>query len=447
MSMQLHFPLLRHEGRDMTTTRPLSTIVRILPVLILGCISEPLLAHDADHSALEARIAHLEALVGTLTGEAPKAAAQPAPAPTPYQAAEEPSSTYAFGGYIKFDSMFSEYSGGDLAPGSIGSQFYVPAAIPVGGEQGEHPDADIQGRESRLHFRSDHILANGNRLSTYVETDFFVSPGGNEVVSNSFNPRLRHAFFKYDNWLFGQTWSTFQDVGALPENLDFIGPSESTTFVRQAQVRYRHGNWEFSAENPETTITPFGGGATVVSDDGGMPDLVGRYSFNYSDGYIKAAMLFRRLSCTELNIDHREPAYGLSVSGKHMIGDDDIRWMATTGHGIGRYLGLNTANDAVLDDNNELEATDQWGAFISLRHFWADKWRSNLTLGYLNNDHDTELTGTSVTSDVYSVHLNLLYEPVPRMTVGGEIMFAERTLESNASGDMTRAILSAKYAF
>jgi len=130
-----------------------------------------------------------------------------------------------------------------------------------------------------------------------------------------------------------------------------------------------------------------------------------------------------------------------------MFGDDDIRWMATVGNGTGRYLGLNTANDAVLDGGGNLEAIEQWGGFVSYRHFWDPEWRSNLTFSYLNNDNDTALTGTGVTEDVYSVHANLLYEPVEKMTVGGEIMYAERTLETGESGDMTRVILSAKYAF
>jgi hypothetical protein len=57
------------------------------------------------------------------------------------------------------------------------------------------------------------------------------------------------------------------------------------------------------------------------------------------------------------------------------------------------------------------------------------------------------LTGTEVTRDVYSVHVNLLYSPTPKLTIGGEILFAERTLESDESGDMTRVLLSGKYAF
>ena len=415
--------------------------------VVFLCGAGPASAQSSDVAALEARVAELETMLRQLLdtqaapAAAPKATAEPAPGTA------EPSHSYKFGGYIKLDGMFSDYSGGDLAPGSAGTQFYIPATIPVGGTPSEGPDLDVQGRETRINFRSDHVLGNGDKLGTYVELDFFLSPGGNERVSNSFNPRLRHAFFKYNNWLFGQTWSTFQDVGALAENLDFIGPSEGTTFVRQAQVRYTNGPWEFAAENPESTITPFAGGSRIVADDGSVPDLVARYTAKLDNGYIKAAALVRQLNYKTGSVDDSEMAYGLSVSGKHMFGEDDLRWMATVGSGTGRYLGLNTSNGAVLDSNGSLNAIEQWGGFVSYRHFWDAQWRSNFTFSYLNNDNDIALTGTGVTKDVYSIHANLLFQPVEKMTVGGEILFAERTLETNASGDMTRLLLSAKYAF
>jgi hypothetical protein len=404
------------------------------------------MAQDSEVAALEARVAELEAMLMKLIDDKADAPA-PAPKAEPAPAKPESSSSYAFGGYIKFDSMFSDYGDGDLAPGSAGTQFYIPGTIPVGGSPSEGPEADVQARESRINFKSNHNLANGDKLSTFIEMDFFLSPGGNERVSNSYNPRLRHAFFKYNNWLFGQTWSTFQDVAALPENLDFVGPAESTVFIRQAMARYTSGAWEFAVENPESTITPFGGGSRIVADDGSLPDLVARYTAKIDNGYIKAAALFRQLAYKTSGIDTDETGLGLSLSGKHMFGQDDLRWMATWGSGTGRYLGLNTSNGAVLDSNNDLEAIDQWGAFVSYRHFWNDQWRSNFTYGYLSNDNETSLTGTGVTQDVSSIHVNLLYAPTEKVTVGGELMFAERTLESGASGDMTRLLLSAKYAF
>ncbi len=419
--------------------RVLSTAIVVTLIGFLGTAQ----AKDPDVAALEARVAELEAMITQMTSKqaAPMATAKPA------AAASAAKSSYKFGGYIKLDGMFSDYSGGDLAPASLGTQFYVPATIPVGGTPAEGPDFDMQGRETRINFKSDHVLAGGDKLSTFIELDFFLGAGGNERVSNSYNPRMRHAFLKYNNWLAGQTWSTFQDVGALAENLDFIGPSEGTTFVRQAQVRYTNGPWEFAIENPETTITPFGGGARIVSDDGSIPDLVARYTATLDNGYIKAAGLVRQLDYKTDAFDDSETAYGLSLSGKHMFGEDDIRWMATIGSGTGRYLGLNTSNGAVLDANGNLNAIDQWGGFVSYRHFWDPQWRSNFTVSYLSNDNDQALTGTGVTKDVYSIHANLLYQPVEKMTVGGEIMFAERTLESDLSGDMTRLLLSAKYAF
>ncbi|MGI9248484.1 MAG: DcaP family trimeric outer membrane transporter [Woeseiaceae bacterium] len=413
--------------------------------LAMLCAGGPVQAQDTDVAALEARVAELESMLRQLVAD--KAKPAPAPAVKPAPSSSGATSSYKFGGYVKFDAMFSDYGDGDLAPGSAGTQFYIPGTIPVGGTSSEGPDADFQARETRINFRSDHVLGNGDKLGTFVEMDFFLSPGGNERVSNSFNPRVRHAFFKYNNWLFGQTWSTFQDVGALAENLDFVGPAEGTTFIRQSMIRYTSGDWEFAVENPESTITPFGGGARIVADDGALPDVVARYTAKLDNGYIKAAGMIRQLEYVNGTIDDSETAYGLSLSGKHMFGDDDLRWMATVGSGTGRYLGLNTSNGAVLDATGNLNAIDQWGGFISFRHFWDAQWRSNFTYSYLSNDNDTALTGTGVTKDVYSIHANLLYQPVEKMMIGGEIMFADRTLESDASGDMTRVLLSAKYAF
>ncbi|NNK34367.1 MAG: porin, partial [Xanthomonadales bacterium] len=320
--------------------------------------------------------------------------------------------------------------------------------IPVG-DSGE-TYLDLHAKESRINFRSEHNLDNGAKMTTFIEMDFLLSGQGNERVSNSFSPRLRHAFLTYNKWLFGQTWMTFFNVGALPENLDFVGPAESTIFGRQAMIRYTNGPWQFAAENPESTITPYGGGGRIVSDDSRIPDFVGRYNLNRDWGNFTVAAIYRELRYenSASGIDDSETGYGISLSGKFKIGDrDDFRWMASTGKGLGRYMGLNTANGAVLDADGNLEAIDSYGIFGSYRHFWNDKWRSNLTLGYLKVDNDVELTGTGVTKKAQSAHVNLIYSPVPKMDFGFEFMYADREVESGADGDLTRLQFSAKYAF
>ena len=102
---------------------------------------------------------------------------------------------------------------------------------------------------------------------------------------------------------------------------------------------------------------------------------------------------------------------------------------------------------AVLDADGNLEAIDSSGIFGSYRHFWNNKWRSNLTLGYLWVDNDTNLTGMGVTKNARSVHVNLIYNPVPRLDFGVEFMYADREVESGADGDLTRLQFSAKFAY
>ncbi|MBT8064367.1 MAG: porin [Gammaproteobacteria bacterium] len=433
----------------------------------LGCSAGNAFADGDRVEALETRIAELEALVQQLLNRPPpKTGPSEAEVDAMAEAAaeekvnamlaehkavdaeKEHKHKYKFGGYVKTDVIYSDFGGGSVSGGSAGRDFYIPGTIPVG-DSGE-TYLDLHAKESRINFRSEHNLDNGAKMTTFIEMDFLLSGQGNERVSNSFSPRLRHAFLTYNKWLFGQTWMTFFNVGALPENLDFVGPAESTIFGRQAMIRYTNGPWQFAAENPESTITPYGGGGRIVSDDSRIPDFVGRYNLNRDWGNFTVAAIYRELRYenSASGIDDSETGYGISLSGKFKIGDrDDFRWMASTGKGLGRYMGLNTANGAVLDADGNLEAIDSYGIFGSYRHFWNDKWRSNLTLGYLKVDNDVELTGTGVTKKAQSAHVNLIYSPVPKMDFGFEFMYADREVESGADGDLTRLQFSAKYAF
>ncbi len=353
-----------------------------------------------------------------------------------------------FSGYIKADALWSTYSDGTLGAGNLGRDFYVPGLTPVGGED-EGVQFDAHVKQTRFRFTTDTDLANGDEVIGVLEFDFQVTPNGNERVSNSTTPRIRHGFFKYKKWLIGQTWSTFQDVRALPETLDFIGATDGTIFIRQPMLRYTDGAFEFALENPETTLTPFGGGGRIVTDDNGYPDITARYTIKQDWGHVAVAGLVRQLSYEDngAGIDSTETSYGVSVTGKIILGQDDLRVMANFGSGLGRYLALNAANGAVLNAGGDLEAIDSYGFAIAYRHIWDNNWRSNFTYSLFSADNDIDLTGAGVTEETSSARANLLYSPTKALTFGGEIAIAERTLESGADGDMNRLQFSAKYAF
>jgi hypothetical protein len=415
---------------------------------------------------LEARIAELEALVQQLLN-------QPAPAPGPsaaevdaqaaaaaeekvnelmaaHKAAEaeaEHKHSYAFGGYIKSDVIYSDYDSGSSS--GAGRDFYIPGTIPVGNSGGESY-LDFHAKESRINFKTNHVLDNGAKLGAFIEMDFLLSSQGDERVSNSFAPRMRHAFLTYNNWLFGQTWMTFFNVAALPENLDFVGPAESTVFGRQTQIRYTNGPWMFAAENPDSTITPYGGGGRIDADDNRLPDLVGRYNMSGDWGSFTVAAILRELRYDDGagGASDSTNGYGVSLSGVMKVGArDDFRWMATYGQGLGRYIGLNLVNGAVKDANGNLQTIDTISAFGSFRHLWSDKWRSNLTYGYTAVDNNVALTGSGATKDASSWHVNMIYSPQPKLDFGFEVMYANREIESGVDGDLTRFQFSAKYAY
>ena len=358
--------------------------------------------------------------------------------------------TFGFSGYVKADAMVSQYSDGTLPSGTIGRDFYIPSLTPTGGEK-ESAQFDAHIKQSRFRFTTNTLLSNDEKITAVLEFDFHTTPDGNERISNSYEPRIRHAFIKYNNWLIGQTWSTFQDVKTLPESLDFIGVTDGTIFARQTMVRYTSGAFEVALENPETTVTPFGGSGRIVADDNSVPDLAARYTLNQSWGHVSFAGLVRQLSYVEKqngsDIDTDEVGYGLSITSKINFGQDDLRVMANIGSGLGRYIALNAVNSAVLDGNNELDTIDVRGFTVAYRHFWDPQWRSTFSYAMFSADNDTDLTGLSVIKETYSARANILYSPSPELTFGAEYAYAKKTLESDADGDMSRLQFSAKYAF
>lgn len=352
----------------------------------------------------------------------------------------------SIGGYVKLDAMMTSFSDGTLGAGNIGRDFYLPSLTPVGGED-ENTVFDMHARQSRINFGTNTSL-DGHALKTFIEMDFMATPNGDERITNSYSPRIRHAFVTYDKWLFGQTWSTFQNVGSLPETVDFIGNTDFGIFVRQAQIRYTNGGFQFAVENPETTVTPFGGGGRIVADDNELPDFVGRYNLTTGNLSMAFAALARQLSYNDGGaIDSSTTSFGVSVTGKVMFGDNDIRFGVNTGSGMGRYIGLNTSNGAVLDATGDLEAIDSTAIYIAYRHVWNSKMRSNISYSAIEIDNDTDLTGTGATDSTDSLRVNLFYSPVAKLSFGGEVAIANRELESGVDGKMTRLQFTAMLAF
>ena len=149
-----------------------------------------------------------------------------------------------------------------------------------------------------------------------------------------------------------------------------------------------------------------------------------------------------------MGVDDAAWGYGLSLSGKIKVGErDDLRFMATAGDGLGRYIGLNIVNDAAIDMNGELDPIFTYSGFAAYRHFWSDKVRSTIGASYFKADNPVLLTTNQVTDESWNALANIIFSPVGPLDIGLEYMYAKRTLEDGRSGNLQKVQVSTKYSF
>lgn len=413
----------------------------------------------ADASLAQARTAELAASVSAIHTTPPAATTLASAAVVPADGFKVGNTTVKLGGFVKTTIDFSQWNDGDVATGNLGRDFYLPQSTPIGGQR-ESLDNDFNAKQTRLWLTTETAV-NGHVLKGYVEGDFQTSPGtqGNERATNGYNFALRRAYFQYDRFTFGEDWTTFQNVSTLPESTDFIGPTEGIVFARQALVRYSYPlskttTLHVAIENPETASANLGSPTLIENDDDSVPDFVIRLNHIFPKGEVSVAGIARRLSVDNGAVGDESSGYGVSVTGKINLDAAkryEWRFMATYGSGIGRYVGLNFAPDAVfVPATGQLKNVDILGGYSALRVNWTPKLRSTLTGSIQTVDYDSGLALASLASfnkQAWSVSANLFYSPVKGVDLGAEYRHGVREVANGADGSLDRLEFVAKYSF
>ena len=349
------------------------------------------------------------------------------------------------GGYAKLSAIYSKTDSGKFAQdatGTLGRNIYLPTATPVGSGSSSQV-LDLTARESRINFKA-KTEQGGHKLGMVLEMDFLGTTNGNEVVSNSYSPRMRHFFFTFDNWLFGQTWSTFMDTAALAESVDFLPSPEGIVFIRQAQARLSIGNIQVALENPESYVS-----GSSDRDVGIIPDLTANYKMKMGSGHLRFNGLLRQITVDEGTIDTSEFGYGLGVSGKLKVGStDDVRFSANYGDGMGRYTSLGLVKDGTLV-GSEIKTVKSLAASAAYRHVWNEKSSSNIILSMadIDNPGGTSVSYPDDNKSSSSIQINYLFRPIKQVSYGIMYLAGERETESGEKGKLSRIQAAAKYSF
>ena len=301
-------------------------------------------------------------------------------------------SEYLFGGFLKANAR--------IVDGNIAFQDSW-----TGGGSVAEPAKQTQfsAAESRFNIGVKHVDVTG-----FLEIDFAGSSQGNAVFSNSYSPRLRHAYIEYQGVTVGQTWSTMVNSSAFAETADLGGPLVGQAMVRQSLFRFSMDSWQFALENPYTYGTRLGSSITNKQwiDPGNdyVPDAIIRYNQSGDWGNISLSSLLRYLDPA----DTTQFGAGVSLAAKlNTFGRDDIRLQLHYGN-LGRYVGTDAARDII---NGELETTT--AAMFAYRHFWTERTRSSLFYGRTKTDVEA--------TDRSHMGLNVFTNLTPALVMGFEL--------------------------
>ncbi len=460
-------------------------------VAMLALMPVQAAAQTSKQAELEARLKALEESVGSLRAELDAerqrnaqlqqnqqqteqkvqaiqtaAAVPPPPPPAPTDGFRVGGTTVKLNGFIRTTAAFSRWDDGDVAGNSLGRDFYLPQSIPVGGTR-ESTDYDFSAKQTRLWLTTATPVGK-HKLGGHIEFDFQTSPGtqGSERTTNGYNLALRRGFITFDNLLAGQEWSNFQYVAALPESTDFVGATEGTVFVRQPQIRYTHKLGEtaalsVSAENPETASATTASAALTEQDDDRMPDFTARLLLKPRFGEFSLAGLLRQLSVDNGTASARGTGWGISGAGKIPFGPDkrhNISFMATYGSGIGRYVGLNFAPDAIVYAHSgggiDLAEVRTFAGFAAARIGITPTLRGNIIYSMQNVDYPAAYRPIGANESAWSAAANLFWSPVKGFDIGAEYRHGVREIwvlsggvPAIASGQLDRIEFAFKYSF
>lgn len=364
----------------------------------------------------------------------------------------------SFGGYAKADFIY------DFG-GSIGSDdLFVPESIVIGGEN--DPKFTAHARQTRFNVRTSTPSELGP-VKTLIEGDFF-GAGGNEVFSNSFALRLRHAYGEVGNLGAGQFWTNFMPIETYPTTVDFNGPA-GIPFIRQAQLRWTQpvsDNFTLigSLENSE-----FSGSAVDVTDADGDGDTAELLGFGESVGPLAGVAAGIDVAPDAVLTGIYRGDFGLVRAsgvaryfGGQDGGDGEFGWglnagaslnvtdstklllNGTGGDGIGRYLINGFGQDGVIDAGGNVDTTAAYGVTGQIQQKLTDDLTAAIAYGRYEILED--LAPTSI-DNLQTIHGSLFWSPVDRVTFGAEAIFGRIETQNGASDNAARVQTSVQVNF
>ena len=259
--------------------------------------------------------------------------------------------------------------------------------------------------------------------------------------------RLRQAYGSLGPVLAGQAWSILVDSHTAADTVDFSGPV-GVIATRQPQLRLS---------------LPMGKGFTgqaavepaVAGND--LPTFLGALRYSSGWGAVNLTGAVGRADVEGQNVS----AHALHAGANFNV-TDATRLMATLNFtsGMGKMFG---GASTVTNAAGKLKAQESMGGFAGISHRWSDTIRSGAYFGWVENDTPDGVSALDVEGTnkaLQSLHVNVIWSPVPQANIGFEVMHGWREVNPRANddgdaidrakktkGEATRVQLGVQYGF
>lgn len=317
-------------------------------------------------------------------------------------------------------------------------------------------------RQTRFGVKSSTPTRFGD-LKTWFEFELF----GTGVDAGQTTFRLRHAYGELGHFGAGQTWSPFMDIDVFPNSLEYWGPN-GMVFFRNLQFRWTpvkddHTELVFALERPGASADPGTLAGRIdlsnVTSKFDVPDFSGHLRGTGDWGYLQIAGMLRKITWVDtkpgpVRIGDTVLGWGVNLTSNLKFSPANIgRFEVVYGRGVENYM-----NDAPIDIGPKINFGNPvrpaqgvplpvLGVVAFLDHNWSDHFSSSVGYSMVN----IENSNAESPSDYHQGHYaltNLLYSPVPNVTLGGEFQYGRRVNFSDGfNANDYRLQFSFKYAW
>ncbi|WP_159516408.1 DcaP family trimeric outer membrane transporter [Acinetobacter sp. 18QD2AZ41W] len=290
--------------------------------------------------------------------------------------------------------------------------------------------------------------------TTRIGLDFKTNVEGAEIggklesdfagTNDSF--RVRQAYLTYENWLIGQTQSTFLSNHA-PFMIDFSTNVGGGT-TRLPMVRYGFDltpatQLFLAAEKPNSSATDI---------KSSVPTLTAKLAHNFDDKKGNASARALVEVYKDENINKRKAGWGLAAGTTYQVLDPlkatlDVSYTK----GVNGILYGTNANPAFVDDENDrnIEQNEIWAVQTGLTYSILPNLKTSVGYGALFADKDSDYAkvNASANKEVQQAWANMVYSPVKPLEFGVEYVNGERKEFNNKKFKDNRIGLMSKYSF